>query len=108
MRRQESNYSHYSRWYEGFAHTRFLVSLGHFNVIQISGGVAMGHKDGIAAGETLLRQVFIAWETAVDLGGYAKEHNELKEWHSRYFVLMRTAFFQNDGKNWGSEFLIEK
>ncbi len=55
----------------------FFDNLGHCNVIQTSGGGALGHKDGIAAGATSLRQSFTAWQEGVDLVEYAKEHKEL-------------------------------
>ncbi len=56
----------------------FFDNLGHCNVIQTSGGGALGHKDGIAAGATSLRQAFTAWQEGVDLVDYAKEHEELR------------------------------
>ena len=43
----------------------------------ISGGGALGHKDGIVAGAKSLRQAFTAWQEGVDLIDYAKEHEEL-------------------------------
>ncbi len=55
----------------------FFDNLGHCNVIQTSGGGALGHKNGIAAGATSLRQSFMAWQEGVDLVDYAKEHEEL-------------------------------
>ena len=55
----------------------FFDNLGHCNVIQTSGGGALGHKNGIAAGATSLRQSFMAWQEGVDLVEYAKEHEEL-------------------------------
>jgi len=56
----------------------FFDNLGHCNVIQTSGGGALGHKDGIAAGATSLRQAYTAWQEGVDLIDYAKEHEELR------------------------------
>ncbi len=56
----------------------FFDNLGHCNVIQTSGGGALGHKDGIAAGATSLRQAFTAWQEGIDLVDYAKEHEELR------------------------------
>jgi len=56
----------------------FFDNLGHCNVIQTSGGGALGHKDGIAAGATSLRQAFTAWQEGVDLVDYAKDHEELR------------------------------
>lgn len=55
----------------------FFDNLGHCNVIQTSGGGALGHKDGIVAGATSLRQAVNAWQEGVDLVDYAKEHKEL-------------------------------
>ncbi len=55
----------------------FFENLGHCNVIQTSGGGALGHKDGIVAGAKSLRQAFTAWQEGVDLIDYAKEHEEL-------------------------------
>jgi ribulose-bisphosphate carboxylase large chain len=55
----------------------FFDNLGHCNVIQTSGGGALGHKDGIAQGATSLRQAYEAWQQGVDLVDYAKEHSEL-------------------------------
>ncbi len=55
----------------------FFDNLGHCNVIQTSGGGALGHKDGIVAGAKSLRQAFTAWQEGVDLIDYAKEHEEL-------------------------------
>jgi ribulose-bisphosphate carboxylase large chain len=56
----------------------FFDNLGHCNVIQTSGGGALGHKDGIVAGATSLRQAVTAWQEGVDLVDYAKEHKELR------------------------------
>jgi len=56
----------------------FFENLGHCNVIQTSGGGALGHKDGIVAGATSLRQAVSAWQEGVDLVDYAKEHQELR------------------------------
>ncbi|MBC8258666.1 MAG: ribulose-bisphosphate carboxylase [SAR324 cluster bacterium] len=56
----------------------FFENLGHCNVIQTSGGGALGHKDGIVAGAISLRQAFLAWQSGVNLVDYAKEHHELK------------------------------
>jgi ribulose-bisphosphate carboxylase large chain len=56
----------------------FFDNLGHCNVIQTSGGGALGHKDGIVAGATSLRQAFTAWQEGVGLIDYAKEHQELR------------------------------
>jgi len=56
----------------------FFDNLGHCNVIQTSGGGALGHKAGIVAGATSLRQAFTAWQEGVDLTDYAKEHEELR------------------------------
>lgn len=56
----------------------FFDNLGHCNVIQTSGGGALGHKAGIVAGASSLRQAFTAWQQGVDLIGYAKEHQELR------------------------------
>ena len=55
----------------------FFDNLGHCNVIQTSGGGALGHKDGIADGATSLRQAYQAWQEGVDLVDSAKEHKEL-------------------------------
>ncbi len=55
----------------------FFDNLGHCNVIQTSGGGALGHKDGIASGATSLRQAYLAWQEGVDLVEYAKDHEEL-------------------------------
>ena len=55
----------------------FFDNLGHCNVIQTSGGGALGHKDGIADGAKSLRQAFEAWQEGTDLVEYAKEHKEL-------------------------------
>ncbi len=55
----------------------FFDNLGHCNVIQTSGGGALGHKDGIAQGATSLRQAYEAWQEGVDLVDYAKDHPEL-------------------------------
>ena len=56
----------------------FFDNLGHCNVIQTSGGGALGHKDGIVSGAISLRQAFMAWQEGVNLVDYAKEHKELK------------------------------
>jgi len=56
----------------------FFDNLGHCNVIQTSGGGALGHKEGIVSGAISLRQAFIAWQEGVNLVDYAKEHKELK------------------------------
>ena len=56
----------------------FFDNLGHCNVIQTSGGGALGHKEGIVFGAISLRQAFIAWQEGVNLVDYAKEHKELK------------------------------
>ena len=56
----------------------FFDNLGHCNVIQTSGGGALGHKDGIVFGAISLRQAFMAWQEGVNLVDYAKEHKELK------------------------------
>jgi len=56
----------------------FFDNLGHCNVIQTSGGGALGHKEGIVFGASSLRQAFIAWQEGVNLVDYAKEHKELK------------------------------
>ena len=56
----------------------FFDNLGHCNVIQTSGGGALGHKDGIVSGAISLRQAFMAWQEGVNLMDYAKEHKELK------------------------------
>jgi ribulose 1,5-bisphosphate carboxylase large subunit (EC 4.1.1.39) len=56
----------------------FFDNLGHCNVIQTSGGGALGHKEGIVYGAISLRQAFIAWQEGVNLVDYAKEHKELK------------------------------
>lgn len=56
----------------------FFDNLGHCNVIQTSGGGALGHKEGIVSGGISLRQAFIAWQEGVNLVDYAKEHKELK------------------------------
>ena len=56
----------------------FFDNLGHCNVIQTSGGGALGHKEGIVSGATSLRQAFMAWQEGVNLVDYAKEHKELK------------------------------
>ncbi len=56
----------------------FFDNLGHCNVIQTSGGGALGHKDGIVAGATSLRQAVSAWQEGVDLVDYAKDHPELR------------------------------
>ena len=56
----------------------FFDNLGHCNVIQTSGGGALGHKKGIVAGATSLRQAVAAWQQGVDLPDYAKEHEELR------------------------------
>ncbi len=56
----------------------FFDNLGHCNVIQTSGGGALGHKDGIVAGATSLRQAVNAWQEGVDLVDYAKDHPELR------------------------------
>ncbi len=55
----------------------FFDNLGHCNVIQTSGGGALGHKDGIADGAISLRQAYEAWQEGTDLVEYAKEHKEL-------------------------------
>ena len=55
----------------------FFDNLGHCNVIQTSGGGALGHKDGIVSGAISLRQAFMAWQEGVNLVDYAKEHKEL-------------------------------
>ena len=55
----------------------FFENLGHCNVIQTSGGGALGHKDGIVAGAKSLRQSYEAWQEGVDLVEYAKDHPEL-------------------------------
>ena len=55
----------------------FFENLGHANIIQTSGGGALGHKDGIVAGAKSLRQSFEAWKAGVDLVDYAKDHPEL-------------------------------
>jgi len=56
----------------------FFDNLGHCNVIQTSGGGALGHKEGIVSGAISLRQAFMAWQEGVNLVDYAKEHKELK------------------------------
>ncbi len=56
----------------------FFDNLGHCNVIQTSGGGALGHKDGIIAGASSLRQAVTAWQEGVDLIDYAKEHKALR------------------------------
>ena len=56
----------------------FFDNLGHCNVIQTSGGGALGHKEGIVSGAISLRQAFLAWQEGVNLVDYAKEHKELK------------------------------
>ncbi|MCF6317513.1 MAG: ribulose 1,5-bisphosphate carboxylase [Marinosulfonomonas sp.] len=56
----------------------FFDNLGHCNVIQTSGGGALGHKDGIASGATSLRQAYEAWQEGVDLVEYAKDHPETR------------------------------
>jgi ribulose-bisphosphate carboxylase large chain len=56
----------------------FFDNLGHCNVIQTSGGGALGHQDGIVAGAIALRQAVAAWQEGVDLIDYAKEHAELR------------------------------
>ncbi len=55
----------------------FFENLGHANIIQTSGGGALGHKDGIVSGAKSLRQSFEAWTAGVDLVEYAKDHPEL-------------------------------
>ena len=55
----------------------FFDNLGHCNVIQTSGGGALGHKDGIVSGAISLRQAFMAWQEGENLVDYAKEHKEL-------------------------------
>ena len=55
----------------------FFDNLGHCNVIQTSGGGALGHKEGIVSGAISLRQAFMAWQEGVNLVDYAKEHKEL-------------------------------
>ena len=55
----------------------FFENLGHSNVIQTSGGGALGHRDGIASGATSLRQAHDAWKAGADIIEYAKEHKEL-------------------------------
>ena len=40
----------------------FFDNLGHCNVIQTSGGGALGHKEGIVSGAISLRQAFMAWQ----------------------------------------------
>jgi len=55
----------------------FFDNLGHCNVIQTSGGGALGHKAGIADGAKSLRQAYEAWQEGTDLIEYAKEHKEL-------------------------------
>ena len=55
----------------------FFDNLGHSNVIQTSGGGALGHRDGIASGATSLRQAHDAWKEGADIIEYAKEHKEL-------------------------------
>ena len=56
----------------------FFDHLGHCNVIQTSGGGALGHKGGIVAGAKSLRQAFTAWQEGADLIDYAKHHEELR------------------------------
>jgi len=56
----------------------FFDNLGHCNVIQTSGGGALGHKDGIASGAKSLRQAYEAWQEGVDLVEYAKDHPETR------------------------------
>jgi len=56
----------------------FFDNLGHCNVIQTSGGGALGHKDGIASGAKSLRQAYESWQEGVDLVDYAKDHPETK------------------------------
>ena len=56
----------------------FFDHLGHCNVIQTSGGGALGHKGGIVAGAKSLRQAFMAWQEGADLIEYAKQHEELR------------------------------
>ncbi len=56
----------------------FFDNLGHANIIQTSGGGALGHKDGIVSGGKSLRQAYEAWSSGVDLIDYAKDHPELK------------------------------
>jgi len=56
----------------------FFDNLGHCNVIQTSGGGALGHTAGIVAGAASLRQAFTAWQEGVALIDYAKEHEELR------------------------------
>ena len=55
----------------------FFDNLGHCNVIQTSGGGALGHKEGIVSGAISLRQAFMAWQEGENLVDYAKEHKEL-------------------------------
>ncbi len=56
----------------------FFDNLGHCNVIQTSGGGALGHKDGVTAGATSLRQARDAWMAGANLVDYAKDHAELR------------------------------
>lgn len=84
--------THFTQPWEGMAPTAPIVSggmnalrlpgffdnLGHCNVIQTSGGGALGHVDGIAEGATSLRQAYEAWQSGRDLVEYAKEHSEMR------------------------------
>ncbi len=56
----------------------FFENLGHCNVIQTSGGGALGHKDGIVDGAKSLRQAYEAWQEGADIIEYAKEHKEFR------------------------------
>ncbi|MBF0373966.1 MAG: ribulose-bisphosphate carboxylase [Alphaproteobacteria bacterium] len=56
----------------------FFANLGHCNIIQTSGGGALGHRDGITAGAISLRQARDAYMTGADLVDYAKDHAELR------------------------------
>ena len=82
--------THFTQPWEGMAPTSPIISggmnavrlpgffenLGHCNVIQTSGGGALGHKDGIADGAKSLRQAYEAWQQGADIIEFAKEHKE--------------------------------
>ena len=84
--------THYTQPWEGMKPTTPIISggmnalrlpgffdnLGHCNVIQTSGGGALGHKDGIADGAKSLRQAYEGWQDGADMIEFAKEHKEFR------------------------------